>query len=211
MTRPSSPSETAPPAPGAGPDGRIGPNAIIRVAESLRHRKGDAAARRLFVLAGAEASFDAPPRDMVPEGDVRHLHGMVRAEFGPDDAHEILREAGLRTGDYLLAHRIPRLAQRLLKVLPAGLAARSLVKAIQANAWTFVGSGGLAAEAGPPLTLVITDSPICRETSATAPICSFYTGTFQRLFQSLVSPKAHVTETTCSAAGAAACRFTIAW
>jgi len=191
--------------------GRIGPNAIIRVAESLRQHWGETETRRLFALAEADAFLDAPPHSMVNEQAVVKLHAAVREQMGGSEAGFILNDAGLRTGDYLLAHRIPRLAQRVLKRLPPSLAATLLIKAIKANAWTFVGSGRFSSEAGPPRQLVIADNPLCRDAVAEEPICAFYTGTFQRLFATLVSPKAVVTETACSAIGAQACRFAVRW
>lgn len=193
------------------PAGRIGPNAIIRLAESVRHAKGDAAVRRLFDHADCRSHLDSPPQDMVPEQTVVRLHASLRAAFDRADCRDMLWNAGRRTGDYLLAHRIPGFAQRLLKLLPAGPSARILVKAIRANAWTFVGTGRFDAEMGPPLSLIIADSPLCRGMVAQEPQCDFYTGTFQRLFAALVSPKAAVTETACLGAGAEVCRFTVTW
>jgi divinyl protochlorophyllide a 8-vinyl-reductase len=120
-------------------------------------------------------------------------------------------EAGAATGDYLFAHRIPRLAQRLLRVLPAPLASRVLLKAITRHAWTFAGSGHFAARAGHPVIITIGDCAICRGARAAAPCCDCYSATFTRLFAELVHPHATAREVECIAAGAAACRFEISW
>jgi hypothetical protein len=63
-------------------------------------------------------------------------------------AAEVARSAGRRTADYLLAHRIPKPVQALLKALPARLAARVLLSAIARHAWTFAGSGVFSASTG---------------------------------------------------------------
>ena len=52
---------------------------------------------------------------------------LLAAGVGP--ARALGRAAGLATGDYLLAHRIPAVARALLPRLPAGLAARLLLAA----------------------------------------------------------------------------------
>jgi divinyl protochlorophyllide a 8-vinyl-reductase len=62
---------------------------------------------------------------------------VLRADLGPAMAAEVARDAGLRTADYLLANRIPKPVQVLLKHLPAPLAARVLLSAIRRHAWTF--------------------------------------------------------------------------
>jgi divinyl protochlorophyllide a 8-vinyl-reductase len=119
-----------------------------------------------------------------------------------------------RTADYLLAHRIPLPVQRVLKRLPAGLAARVLLAAISRHAWTFAGSGRFSASpAGRgrrPLVLEIRNNPLCRGHAA-VPACDFYAATFERLFQVLVHRDAQVVETACEACGDAACRFELRW
>ncbi|MCX7684195.1 MAG: bacteriochlorophyll 4-vinyl reductase [Acetobacteraceae bacterium] len=110
-----------------------------------------------------------------------------------------------RTADYLLAHRIPRPAQWLLRALPARLAAPPLLRAVARNAWTFAGSGRVFVTPGPPAVIEIEANPL-----ATAP-CHFHLAVFTRLFRTLVHPQAEVHETLCCGSGAAACRFAISW
>jgi divinyl protochlorophyllide a 8-vinyl-reductase len=119
--------------------------------------------------------------------------------------------AGSATGDYLLAHRIPRPAQALLRILPAGIAGRLLLAAITRHAWTFTGSGRFTAEAGSPTVVAIANCPICRGTHSEMPACDYYAATFERLFTVLVHPDAKVVETDCMGRGASACRFEIRW
>jgi divinyl protochlorophyllide a 8-vinyl-reductase len=198
-------------APERGCHGRIGPNAIVRVAEALEARLGAQVARSLFESAGLLRHWTHPPVDMVNEADVACLQAALRAALGADLARVIARDAGRRTGDYLLAHRIPRPAQLLLELLPPPLAARALARAIARHAWTFAGSGTFAFAPGRPFRLSITGCPLCRDIRAEGPACDYYAATFERIFRALASPRARVTETACQAAGAAACEFAVAW
>ena len=173
--------------------------------------EGQSTATRVFRAATLEHYLDVPPTAMVGEDEVLALHRALHADVGDARARSIGWVAGQRTGDYLLANRIPRFVQRLLKVLPAGLAARVLVAAIKRNAWTFVGTGTFSAQAGNPLVLEVTDSPLCRGVRQDGPACDFYAGTFERLFSRLVHPQTTVVETECAAQGATRCRFEVSW
>ena len=62
-----------------------------------------------------------------------------------------------------------------------------------------------------PAILTVHNCPLCRETAADAPLCTFYAGTFQRLFQVIVAPATSVRETACRAMGAPACTFRVDW
>lgn len=200
---------------------RVGPNAITRVAEALSARAGAATARRIFAEAGIGRHLDHPPAEMVDEDEVARLHAALRVGLDADAAEAVSRAAGRATGDYLLAHRIPRPAQAVLRLLPARLACRLLLRAIARHAWTFAGSGSFAAEAGNPAFVRITGCPLVRRVHAEAPACSYpacsypactyYAATFERIFRALVSPAATVEETECEARGDAACVFRIAW
>ncbi|WP_166271797.1 bacteriochlorophyll 4-vinyl reductase [Caldichromatium japonicum] len=191
--------------------GRIGPNAIIRIHESLIEQRGRECAEAVFKQAELPRYLAALPETMVPEAEVIALHQALRVELGVVEARAIGRDAGRRTGDYLLACRIPKPAQWLLKHLPAPLAAPLLLKAIAANAWTFVGTGRFTIEPGSRPSIRIDDSPLCRGAQADVPLCDFYAGTFECLLQTLVHPGARVTETQCAAQGAPYCRFALSW
>lgn len=191
--------------------GRIGPNAITRLAEALPPLVGGALTREVFEGAGLAAYLREPPQDMVDEAEVARLHQVLRQTLGGPIAAQAARRAGTLTGNYLLAHRIPKPAQWVLKRLPAPLAARSLLKAIQGHAWTFCGSGQFSSEAGPPVVLTIRNNPLCRDLHTVVPACDFYAATFERLFRVLVHPSTEVTETHCEARGDPCCRFELRW
>lgn len=190
---------------------RIGPNAIIRVGEALLALQGAEVADRIHAAAGLSHYRHRPPEEMVPESEVTSLQQALRAELPTAVAGAVARDAGRRTGDYLLAHRIPKPAQRLLKWLPPSPACRMLLNAVAKNAWTFVGSGRYGFTMGRPVVVSIAHCPICRGATARIPICDFYTGAFERLCQTLVSRHARVRETQCQALGAPACLFEIDW
>jgi divinyl protochlorophyllide a 8-vinyl-reductase len=196
------------------PVGRIGPNAITRVAEAAMQRFGQQATARLFESAGLGHCLTAPPDAMVAEAEVRSLHDALRAQYGLETAGELARDAGRRTAHYLLANRIPRPLQAVLRRMPAALAARVLLMAIRRNAWTFVGSGRFQADAGGlrgPALLSVQDNPLCRGLHLPVPACDFYAATFGELFRALVHPRSAVVEVACEARGDPACRFEIRW
>ncbi|MEM6616899.1 MAG: bacteriochlorophyll 4-vinyl reductase [Pseudomonadota bacterium] len=156
----------------------IGPNAIIQIVNVVRDVKGDNAVRLLLTGAGLGVYADSPPTEMVPEQEVTALHHAV-FEAWPDDASPILKEAGRRTADYVMAYRIPAFARGALKVLPRALSAPLLLSAIERNSWTFAGSGAFAWQASPAV-LTITHNPVM------TPGCPWHCGVFERLFEVLV-------------------------
>jgi divinyl protochlorophyllide a 8-vinyl-reductase len=190
---------------------RIGPNAITRTAEALMAASGAGEQSRVFAAAGLVAHLIAPPTEMVDEHDVVRLHRALRSELGNTRARAIARDAGRRTGDYLLENRIPRPLHRVLPLLPRRLAGAILLSAMRRHAWTFAGSGEFEPRTGRPMQLVIHDCPLCRGAHADAPLCDYYAGTFERLFRVLVDPAVEVRETACAANGADACRFVVDW
>jgi divinyl protochlorophyllide a 8-vinyl-reductase len=186
---------------------RIGPNAITRVAEAL----GPAMARSVFSVAGLEQRLREPPGTMVPECEVTALHRTLRDMLGDIEADRVAREAGRLTARYLLGHRIPRLLQRLLRLLPAGLSAQVLVTAIRRHAWTFAGGGTFRQLSRRPLRLEIARGPIAQAGPADHPVCGYYAATFETLFRALVSPATSVEEIACEAMGDPACVFELRW
>jgi divinyl protochlorophyllide a 8-vinyl-reductase len=151
------------------------------------------------------------PEHMIDEREVTVLHQVLRTDLGHERARWVSRAAGLYTGDYLLANRIPRMAQLVLRTLPSGLAGRMLLAAVRRNAWTFSGSGVFNARAGRPLRISIEGCPVCRGSKSHEPLCDYYAATFQRLFQTLVDPDASVREIECEATGAEGCLFEVRW
>jgi divinyl protochlorophyllide a 8-vinyl-reductase len=199
--------------------GRIGPNAITRVAEALPAVVGSGATWLLFERAGLVAYLRQPPERMVDEREAARLHAELRASLGLEQARCVALAAGRATADYLLAHRIPQGVQRLLRVLPAGLSARVLTRAIARHAWTFAGSGHFSARAplpaeaarGTRLVYEIRDNPLVRGVEAARPLCGFYEATFEQLLRVLVRSGAQVEETACEACGDDCCRFELRW
>ena len=184
---------------------RIGPNAILQHLPVLDARIGER--MRAALLYRAEVT--EPPADsgMVPEAEVARLHHAVRL-FLPDRAADIQRAAGLAVGDYILAHRIPRAAQAVIRALPAWLGARVLTMAIAKHAWTFAGSGQFRVLSHAPLRIEIAHNPLAIG-PADAPICDWHAAVFERLFSRLVWPRVRVEEVECTAMGAEACRFVL--
>lgn len=148
---------------------------------------------------------------MVPEAEVTALHRALRDVLGETQADSIAREAGRRTARYLLAHRIPRPLQWMLRLLPARLSARILVAAISRHAWTFAGGGTFRQVSARPMRLEIAGGPIARAGAADHPVCGYYAATFETLFRALVSADTVVEEAACEAMGDPACVFELRW
>lgn len=190
--------------------GRIGPNAIIQTTAAMRAQLGDARARAML-LAATGRSLDAMPQTMVDEREVNRLVHALRDDLEGPRFEAVLRDAGARTAAYLIAHRIPRAARALMRLLPAPLALRVLLAGVMRHTWTFAGTAQvtLARQARGPLHLVMRHCPMCRDLRATAPTCHFYAATLETLLVRLVTPRARVTETRCEAAGGSACEFAL--
>ena len=193
----------------AAPAARIGPNTIIQLAHVLRDRHGEAvAAQLLFDSTGYAMS--ALPGAMVDEREAqRFVRGVMHA-LGERPGARVLHEAGHRTADYLMANRIPRPAQWLMKALPRRAGLSLLLKAMSANAWTFAGSGTfqvVTSRHGAQLTFHA--CAMCRDMTAEGPVCDFYAGTFEHLVRTLVAPRAQVREVECHALGGDCCRFDV--
>ena len=190
----------------------IGPNAVTRLACVLPSMVGEDSTRQLFRRAGLLKYLDEPPQRMVPEAEVARLHQQLWCDVGPELARRAALQAGELTGHYLLAKRIPRPVQWLLKALPPMLAARVLVSAICRQAWTFCGSGQFSARwREGSLQLVIQDNPLCRNLHREDTACDYFAATFACLFRSLVHARATVHEISCEARGDAECCFALRW
>ncbi|PPQ38318.1 bacteriochlorophyll 4-vinyl reductase [Rhodopila globiformis] len=191
--------------------GVIGPNSVLQLIEALRLAGLGAFCTQVFERAGVSDWLLNPPQAMVDEQLVGRLHQTVRAMAPPGQGKALMAEAGRLTADYILANRIPRAAQVVLKLLPPRPAAALLVKAITAHSWTFAGTGKFSAVAGRPTVFTLVGNPLCAGEKAAVPVCDWHAAVFQRLFQVLVSPKARVVETECEASGGTCCRFEVDW
>ena len=176
-------------APAAAPSvtGKIGPNALIQTVRVLQGQASPDEVAAVLHACGLERLLAEMPATMVDEQEFFDLADTLAAQRGVTETLAILREAGRLTGDYLLAHRIPRPFQRLLHLLPRRAAMKLLMTAIRKHAWTFVGSGDFTYTLGrrPQLTIACSSN-------VTSAVCGFYGGTFERLFQTLVDAEAQV-------------------
>lgn len=182
----------------------VGPNAVIQLGETLLAHDELGLAQRVYLAAGHLDWLRHPPAGMIAEADAAALHTALRLFAPPHEARAFASEAGRRTGDYILANRIPPLAQKLLRALPARVAARLLLKAISRHAWTFAGSGRFSCETGTPTRFSIARNPLAQPGG-----CVWHEAVFTRLFQELAHPRAVVREIACCADGDAACRFKV--
>ena len=185
-------------------EARIGPNAVLQHLPVLDAEIG--VQRRTALFARAGVAVPPPGAGLLPEDEVARRHRAVRRHM-PGAAARIGRAAGLATGDYILAHRIPTPARRLIRLMPAPLGARLLAGAIARHAWTFAGSGRFAIAAHRPLVFTIADNPLCGGADAPGPVCDWHAAVFERLFARLVWPGVTVCETACCGAGAPVCSF----
>ncbi|MEO0384832.1 MAG: bacteriochlorophyll 4-vinyl reductase [Pseudomonadota bacterium] len=191
--------------------GRIGPNAVLQVFNALEERQGAQEVTRLAKLAGLTHYREQAPATMVDERDVVALHRAVRSRMTVNEGDQVLWRAGERTADYILANRIPKAVQVLLRALPAKPASRLLLKAIAKNAWTFAGSGTFAFTAGKPATLTLADCPACTEVYRQDERCLYYAATLQGLFQALVHPRARIEDDLSPTTNGRVRRFVLDW
>ncbi len=189
----------------AGAGHRVGPNAIIQTRHALDHFCGAATGAAIFSAARLGAWIASDPGEMVGAQYVNALNRQIALALPAPVAEAVLRDAGRRTGDYILANRIPKLAQRVLRMLPRRLAQRVLIKAIAANAWTFAGQARIETGAN---FIAILDNPVCLGRQGFDG-CVWHEAVIQRLFEALVDPHALVVETMCTGRGDPACRFVV--
>lgn len=186
--------------------GRIGPNVLIQTAHALAHRLGRDTASRVLQVS-THHTFETLPTEMVDEATANALTRHLVTTYGPPFARTVMRDAGERTGEYLLAHRIPGIARLVLPALPSRFALRILLTAISRHTWTFAGSAKVEILPGAPAVIAIKNCPMCAGLTSDAPLCDFYVGTFHRLAQVLLGPRGFADEITCEARGDSACRF----
>jgi divinyl protochlorophyllide a 8-vinyl-reductase len=190
---------------------RIGPNAIIQTLAALRERIGASATGELLRAAGLSSYSVEVPTALVPERDVTELYRALRRQIDEPEATACARLAGYKTAEYVLANRIPRPAQFILRLLPPRFAAPVLLASITKHTWTFAGSGAVTVAGGAAPRIAIAGCPVCRGSHAQAPLCSYYAASFEGLFRALVTSRASVAEVACEASGASGCVFEIRW
>ncbi len=194
------PSADAGPAP--APAGVVGPNAVIQLGAALGDMLGRDRARALFAAEGYGALLHDPPGAMIDQAIPAALMARLWRDLPAPTAQAVAAEAGRRTADYVIAHRIPAAAQWLLRHAPRGLGARLLMKAILKNAWTFCGSGRCTVDTGRHLAITVADNPLA------VPGCAWHVAVFERMFCRLVAEGTAVRHVCCCRDGGP-CRFEI--
>jgi divinyl protochlorophyllide a 8-vinyl-reductase len=187
------------------PGAKIGPNAILQLVPVLEDAAGRDFTSHVLAMAGVFELPD-PAAGLMDEAPAARLHQALRTEM-PDMAPMLAREAGWRTADYILEHRIPRFAQVMLKLLPARLSAPMLARAVEKHAWTFCGSGGFSLVQSWPPVFEIEDNPVVRGEKSVLPLCHWHAAVFERLFSELCGHSWRCEELVCCAQGARACHF----
>jgi divinyl protochlorophyllide a 8-vinyl-reductase len=183
--------------------GLVGPNSVIQLAHALRELAGEGAAREVFAQAGLSGLLDHLPDEMVDERLPARLFDALWRALPGLTAGAVAVDAGRRTARYILEHRIPRPAQRVLRWLPSPLARRLLLMAIQKHAWTFAGSGRCATRWGSPAVIEIEGNTL------SMPGCVWHVAVFETLFDGLGRGRTRVEHPLCHAAGDAVCRFEV--
>jgi divinyl protochlorophyllide a 8-vinyl-reductase len=162
---------------------RIGPNSIIQTVGALETAYGKPEAEKILGKIGQGHWIGNLPTEMTEESKFHALVTSLEKEIGEKATAGILKESGERTAKYLLRVRIPAPFQKIVKLLPAGLAFRLLLFAISKNAWTFAGSGEFSYGSKPYPNIIV------KVTFPSLPVVgNFYLGTFSALLTELVNP-----------------------
>lgn len=183
--------------------GTIGPNSVIQLAAAVTDALGRVEAERLFEQAGLSDLLRTPPETMIAETLPAALFRALW-RLHPVAAPRLAADAGRRTADYVIAHRIPRFARVIFFLAPRWLSVRLLLMAIRKNAWTFAGSGQCTVTTGKHPIISIRDNPLAM------PDGTWHTAVFQRLFERLVAKDVQVRYTG-GDDGGGICSFEIAW
>lgn len=168
--------------PGARRPALIGPNAVLQTVAVMEERLGHAETAAIL----ADAQIEALPtgEHMIPEAFALRLHRWA-ALHDPVGCFVIAEDAGVRTADYIIAQRIPRPAQWLLRHLPPRLAAPLLMQAITKHAWTFIGAGAFTASGGWRFAIDRTEANDV--VPAPDSLFHWYAAVFTRLYRELVA------------------------
>lgn len=179
---------------------------MLQLLPVVQERLGAARVGPLLTLAGLAGPPDGTA--MIPQGEAVRLHRALRAAE-PVAWPALLAEAGARTADYILANRIPAPARGLLRLLPAGPAARLLSAAIAHHAWTFAGTGRFRTV--DLWTFEITGNPFVQGETSAHPLCVWHAAVFEELYGALVDDRCRCREVQCGAQARSGgvCRFAV--
>lgn len=183
---------------------RIGPNSIIQTIRALKEMYGVERAEDILRQAGRPELGDYIPTDMVAEREFDDLVLLLDNQLGSAAARQVLLRSGQLTAHYLLQHRIPRLFQSLLKIVPRRVGVALLFAAIGKHAWTFVGSGTFRYTLRNPPGFTVVSGIAAAEA-----VSGFYAGTFEQLIRSLIDAQARVNLTECHADTGTQCVYVI--
>jgi divinyl protochlorophyllide a 8-vinyl-reductase len=186
------------------PGGLVGPNTVIQAAGALIDQQGLETARAIFDKAGLSPYLATPPEHMIPEREARALFDAISGTLDTAQARGVLREAGRRTADYILANRIPSRARKILARLPRFASGRLLALAIGRHAWTFVGTGHVHVDAGRRIAFTIRNNPL------STPDEIWHRTVFERLFEVLLAQRFAVSHRHIATDAGDACEFLIA-
>jgi divinyl protochlorophyllide a 8-vinyl-reductase len=183
---------------------RIGPNAIIQTVHALYDSYGEQQAAALLQQGGQAHLIDNLPTEMIDEAAFHSLVHTLVVQTGAEQARMLLHDAGQRTAQYLLKHRIPSFFQRLVRLLPPRPGFKLLFWGIGKHAWTFVGSGTFHFQANHHPTIHV------RVTyPSDSAVAQFYGGTFTHLMHALIDQRITVQTNTSNSAGAIDCTYTL--
>lgn len=185
-------------------DGRVGPNAIVQLVESMRATGREPLAAAVLGAAGRAAWVNDPPKDMISQKDAARVHALLWQLTDAEEAAVIIADAGRRTADYVTAYRIPPVARRILKILPASVAQRMLLRSIARHAWTFAGSGSFRIAPSAGVSFAIAANPLAGPGG-----CRWHEAVFTQLWRTFISERATVKELNCCAMGSTACEFRV--
>lgn len=188
---------------------RIGPNAVIQTVNALTGLYGHAGARQSLAALGQPELIDYRPAERIDEREFLELYHGLLATLGPHRTCRVMARAGELTGQYVIQNAMPGPVQRLLHMLPRGLALRMLLSALGRYAWVFAGSGQFGYSLGRTPQLTLTGCITARGLNCAAPTCTFYQSAFQELLATLIDGQLRVREIACEACGAARCEFQI--
>jgi divinyl protochlorophyllide a 8-vinyl-reductase len=162
-----------------------------------------------------------PPAHMVNEVDVVRLHQAVASSLPEEAGRAVMWQAGENTAAYLLANRIPALAQTVLRLLPASVSARLLLRAISRHAWTFAGSSTFGYSTHPATVQIsLAGSPLFATPACRVLAEAYFMATFETLLRELVSSRTRAAPANLQTAEAkaqdasgtqAACVFELDW
>lgn len=180
----------------------VSPHLILHLLTAVERALGSD--HKEALLETADIGIIPANSDLVSELKAARLHQALR-ERHPNQAPELLAEAGRMTGEALIAAQVTDRAKVMLGSAPWPLAAWLVSKTIRQNAGLFSGTGGFRVTN--TLHCELEDNPLVRGETSGVPVCHWNRALFEAVYKTLVHPQLECFETDCCATGASACRF----